>query len=164
MKRKLASFFLLCLLLIATGCGVSSEEQIYRLNDRFCDSFNHMDIEGMLDCVEPSVAESINAIIDMSIGLAGTLAGVDIDLDAQTMYALAKAFFEFTPESEWDEMGIPQIDMQVDSIQFNETGDQAVGNVTLTLSTDSQSQTETGQAVYVLSDGEWYFYGLSFTQ
>ncbi len=165
MMRKIAVWVLTLVMVVSlAGCGASPETKIQRLNDRFCESYNNLDVEGLLDCLEPSMAESVNAMVELSFGVLGALTDIDLDLDAETMYSLLKVCMDLTPDSELEGMGMPELSMELVSLEVNETEDQAVGTVTMTLEVSGQTQVQTGQVQYINLDGDWYFSNMNFAQ
>lgn len=150
--------------LLLCGCGASPETQIRQLNDRFCDSYNHLDVEGLLDCLEPSMAENVNAMVEFSVGVFGALTDIDLDLDAETMYSLLNLCINLTPESELEEIGMPELTMELQSLELSEWEDEAVAMVDITLEAGDQIQQERCQVYYVNLDGDWYFSNMNFEQ
>lgn len=162
-KRRIAAA-LACVLMAFSlaACGSNPEREIDALNRRFCRSYNNMDMEGVIDCLEPSMAETVNAMMDLSLGLLGAAADIDLDLDADTMYALAQVCFDIMPEEQRDSMQIPELDLELEDLEVSDDGTEASGTVTLTLETDSESQSATGEIYYVMIDGDWYFANANF--
>lgn len=157
-KRRFAAALLACMMALSlAACGANPERDIDALNRRFCRSYNNMDVEGVLDCLEPSMAESISAMFDLGLGLLGAAADVDVDLDADTMFALAQVCFDFMPEEQRDSMQIPELDLELENLDLSEDGTEASGTVTITLEAGSESASQTAQIYYVLIDDEWYF-------
>lgn len=162
-KRRIAAA-LACVLMVfsLTACGSNPEREIDALNRRFCRSYNNLDMDGVIDCLEPSLADTVNAVLDLSMGLLGAAADIDLDLDAETMYALAEVCFDIMPEEQRDAMQIPELDLELESLEVSDDGTQASGVVTLTLENDSASQSATGEISYVKIDGDWYFANANF--
>lgn len=162
-KRRIAAA-LACVLMAfsLTACGSNPEREIDTLNRRFCRSYNNLDMDGVIDCLEPSLADTVNAVLDLSMGLLGAAADIDLDLDAETMYALAEVCFDIMPEEQRDAMQIPELDLELESLEVSDDGTRASGVVTLTLENDSASQSATGEISYVNIDGDWYFANANF--
>lgn len=162
-KRRIAAA-LACVLMAfsLTACGSNPEREIDALNRRFCRSYNNLDMDGVIDCLEPSLADTVNAVLDLSMGLLGAAADIDLDLDAETMYALAEVCFDIMPEEQRDAMQIPELDLELESLEVSDDGTRASGVVTLTLENDSASQSATGEISYVNIDGDWYFANANF--
>lgn len=157
-KRRFAAALLACVMALSlAACGANPERDIEALNRRFCRSYNNMDVEGVLDCLEPGMAESISAMFDLGLGLLGAAADVDVDLDAETMFALAQVCFNFMPEEERDSMQIPELDLEIESLELSEDGTEASAMVTMTLVAGSESASQTAEVYYVMIDDEWYF-------
>lgn len=162
-KRRIAAA-LVCVLMAfsLTACGSNPEREIDALNRRFCRSYNNLDMDGVIDCLEPSLADTVNAVLDLSMGLLGAAADIDLDLDAETMYALAEVCFDIMPEEQRDAMQIPELDLELESLEVSDDGTRASGVVTLTLENDSASQSATSEISYVKIDGDWYFANVNF--
>lgn len=162
-KRRIAAA-LACVLMAfsLTACGSNPEREIDELNRRFCRSYNNLDMDGVIDCLEPSLADTVNAVLDLSMGLLGAAADIDLDLDAETMYALAEVCFDIMSEEQRDAMQIPELDLELESLEVSDDGTRASGVVTLTLENDSASQSATGEISYVNIDGDWYFANANF--
>lgn len=162
-KRRIAAA-LACVLMVfsLTACGSNPEREIDALNRRFCRSYNNLDMDGVIDCLEPSLADTVNAVLDLSMGLLGAAADIDLDLDAETMYALAEVCFDIMPEEQRDAMQIPELDLELESLEVSDDGTRASGVVTLTLENDSDSQSATSEISYVNIDGDWYFANANF--
>lgn len=157
-KRRFAAALLACVMALSlAACGANPEREIDALNRRFCRSYNNMDMEGVLDCLEPSMADTISAMFDLGLGLLGAAADVDVDLDAQTMYALAQVCFDVMPEEQRDSMQIPELDLEMESLELNSDGTEASAMVTMTLEAGSEQMSQTAEIHYVMIDDEWYF-------
>lgn len=166
MKTKYAVWILAVLWsgVLLCGCGTSPEARIRQLNDQFCDSYNHLDVEGLLDCLEPSMAEKVNAMVEFSVGVFGALTDIELDLDAETMYSLLNLCVNLTPESELEEIGMPELTMELQSLELSEGEDAAVAVVEITLEAGDQIQQDQCQVYYVNLDGDWYFSNMNFEQ
>lgn len=156
MCRRLLSLLMTAALLLAmTGCG-SPQAKIERLNERLCDSYNHGDLEGVLDCFEPDLAQGIRMVVDAGIGLFGALTDVELELDSEDMFALVKTCFDLMPEEELSALGMPVLEMELTALEFNEEQTYAVGDVIMRLSVGDQTEAYAGRIAYIFEDGEWY--------
>lgn len=157
MKKRVLSVLLAVLLCIAVAsCGASPRAEIERLNQRFCRSYNHCDLEGVLDCLEPGLAESVRLMVDMSIGLFGALSDVDMELDSGQLFALLSLCFQDMPAEELLDLGMPTLEIELYSLELNGEQDYARAEGVLRLTVDGQTEETTGQLYYVRIDGEWY--------
>ena len=127
--------FLICLCMLA-GCGNLSTPEKTMMN--FQRAYNQLDWEGMLDCLEPSVAKGLKA----STKLLGDI----LDIDVDSLLQMVPMMNTLLSDDLFGEDG--KINLQINSITTNE--DVAYADVI---------EKSTGMtATFVLKkiDGIWY--------
>lgn len=147
-----AAAFLACVL---TGCGGSAERDIERLTQRFCDAYNEVDVEGMLDCLEPSMANTVESMIELSWGLMTSLLDIDLDITPSMMYDLAAVCFDVLPDSYGYANAMPVLEIDLEDIQVDESEEYAVAQATITVTVSGQSESYSGPLYYRVADGDW---------
>lgn len=144
------------------GCGGSPERDIERLTQRFCDSYNELDLEVMMECLEPSMANTIEAMIDLSIGLVGSMLDMDIGLDAETMYSLAAVCFDVMPEGSEYLSGYPYLEIELEDIRVDDYEENAVAQAVITMTINDQTQVYNEPIYFVVVDGDWCISNANF--
>lgn len=162
MKKQLVAL-LLCsgMLLPAAGCGASPEAEIQDLNDEFCRSFNHLDMDSMIECLEPDLADYFNSMMDLTMGLTSGLIGamtdVDIDLESDLLYDFVEVYFGLMPEESREAYGLPELEMELESLEFSADGQDAWGTALFTITQNGQSQSAEAGVYYTRIDRQWYY-------
>ncbi len=83
-------------------------------------AYNAMDVDGMIACIDEESMESIMTGMDLILGLAGAIIGVELDISAEDLIALIPLFEEL---GAYDTEDYPQIDFIVTETRIK--GDRA---------------------------------------
>lgn len=82
--------------------------------EEFEDAINAMDVDGMLECMDEKSVKSLTAGMDLVMGLAGAVSGVDIDISAEDLIAMLPLFQGMLGDYAAQEgVQTPQVDFQV---------------------------------------------------
>ncbi|MBR1560888.1 MAG: S8 family serine peptidase, partial [Clostridia bacterium] len=127
---------------IATSYAYSSTEP-YELVARFEAAYNRMDIQGMLDCIDPTVMDVVLGVADMM--------GLDGDALMAFLPFASSIVTEYGGSVQWPTVSITPLNSSVDG---------TTGTVTLRMTVDAPgegSATEEGTEDIVKKGGRWYF-------
>ncbi len=78
----------------------------------FEDAINEMDVETMMECMDPKAVKAMTAGMDVIMGLASGLTGFDIPISAEDLIAMMPMMQGITA-AYGAEMEVPQVDLQV---------------------------------------------------
>ena len=152
MNRLIAALLCMCILACTlTGCGNSEEKEIKKTIESFQESYNSLDIRGMISCMEPDIQDTANATIDFMMVILNV--ATDIELNREQFYSIIEALpilYEFLGEDVEAEMGEIRIDVKDISI----TDENAV--VTAEISYSHSENIEEGHLYLIKLDGYWY--------
>lgn len=166
MKLHLRLASLLVALCLLCSCGASPEREISHLVRRLETSYNDMDVDGILDCLEPSMANVLESALTFGLGLAGSLSGFDLgDMDAQFLMDFAKVYYDTLPESEraMAQQEVPQLSIELEEIQVDEDRGRAQAVATLSFEDgNGQQVSETCLLYFTCIDEEWYLSNQNF--
>lgn len=154
---------LLYLLLVLAGCAPGPEREIRRLTDSFCNAYNEMDINAMLNCLEPDLANVINGMVGLTFGLAGSITGVDLDIDPQLLYDMISVYVDIAPEQALQGQELPLLDIELEDIEVSGDGTWASATAQMSLLSGSQEESGTCTLYYVCYGDEWYISNQNFT-
>lgn len=143
LKKILAVMLLVALAVSMTACA--SEEKPEAALDKFCAGYNALDINKVLDSLDPAVAAPYKALMK----LGSKLLGVEIN-DLVQLLPLADLI---DPS-----MNISGTQPKISYVLNSKTieGNTAILNVTLTVKAGSQVQTTTDYMKMIKVDGTWY--------
>lgn len=114
MKKGIAVILGAVLLLNSAACVPVKESLPEDTIEAYEDACNAMDIQAMLDCIDEKSVKSITAGMDLVMGIAGAVTGVDLGISASDMIDLAPLMQAMMGESFAAQMGeIPKVDFQV---------------------------------------------------
>lgn len=114
--------------------------------ERFVSAYNSVDLEKMLDCLEPSIARPMKSVI----GLANALIGVDVNDIIGALPILAAMM----PEESGSYASMPKMSCVINDTVID--GKYATVNATFTVTADGERNTETLDLHCVKVDGDWY--------
>lgn len=148
-RRGLAVILAAGMLWGSTACTPVKEALPEDTIEEYEDACNAMDVQAMLDCIDEKSVKSITAGMDMVMGIAGAVAGIDLGISASDMIDLAPLMQAMMGEAFAAEMGgIPQVDFQVKETYIK--GSRATVYFT---------EANTGENMVinmVKNDGKWY--------
>ena len=162
LKKNLAAAVIFFIVLSISGCsflgfGGSKETRENAAADTpegtvrvFIESYNELDTNAMLDCIDPAVARPVRA----AVNIAGGLLGVKIEL--KDILDLLPLFASFTEKS----VEIPKINIShVEKTE--ETDDSAKVAFELDFGTNESNETMSGVFEMKKDDGLWYIKNLT---
>lgn len=164
MKRGLCLMLATLMVALLTACG-SPEKEIRHLTENFCDSYNHLDIEGMTACLEPNLARLIDAAFGMTMGLMGEALGADLDIDPQLLYDLITVYMDIAPADDELLQALreqPTIEIELGEIELYNDEEEAVAQAIVTIEAGGSRQQTEGVLYYTKEDGEWYISNRNF--
>ena len=153
MVKRVLAVILACLLTVSvTGCRAKGPEATLKA---FETAFNHYDLDAMLDCVEPTMASLIRAVIDSE--------GRNYSLSYNLIFSLIKMGFPLLPmltDGAIRNEDLPKLSLEYG--QTTENGDEASIPVegVLTVGTGSLSFRVTVKLKRVTDDKKWVITGL----
>ena len=146
MKKILVVLLVVAISISVLGCVKTEEGKLRALMDQLETSCNAMDVYGVLDCLDPILADQVEVVLE----LAGSLAGVDAEsfLD---FTALFLNIASFTGELD----SLPVYEIKVENIEFV---DDASAVVETEFSIDINGDVSSYPiSFYCTSDGDrWY--------
>lgn len=146
--RTLAIVLVGALLLTLAGCGAKGK--VKSVISRFQNACNALDVNAVLDCIDPTIAD----IAKGAGGLLGLLSGQDTDAVFQSLSSLLIAHE--------DAKGVDffkTLKIKVNSVETGETA--ATAKVTITYKNLSGEEvSREGNLTLKLSDGSWYITGV----
>lgn len=114
--------------------------------ERFVSAYNAVDLDKMLDCLEPSIARPMKSVM----GLANALIGVDVNDIIGVLPILASMI----PEGSGSYASMPKLRCVINDTAID--GSYATVNVTFTVTADGERNTDTFDLHCVKVDGDWY--------
>lgn len=126
------------------ACGMKTDE-IKSLTKSFENSCNKIDLNGMLDCINPDIASGIKAVT----GFVGMFSDDDSDV---ILDKFAKMLFTGLPENSREFFS--SIKISLDNVEIKEEQASALAKITYDISGEKYET----QAVfeYAHIDGKWY--------
>lgn len=152
LRRIISCVLILCVLLTMTACD-SSKMEIRSLMSDFQKSCNDLDGEAMLDCINPKVADTIDAAMKI-IGVFTSKSSDELfttiaDVLLGNSLLGTKDFFS-------------TLDIKVESVNVSESGSDANGTATVTyVNSSGEKQTKSATFKCIKSDDRWYISNFS---
>ncbi len=116
MGRKLTAFLLVVTMLLCNGCslvvGVKKDPLPEETIEAFETAVNDMDVEAMMECMDPKAVKAMTAGMDVVMKLAGGLTGIDLGLSAEDLISMMPLMQGITA-AYGEELAYPQVDFQV---------------------------------------------------
>lgn len=160
----------ICLLLAAlmtallTSCG-GPENEIRHVTEKFCDSYNDLDIEGMTECLEPDLARLIDAAFGITMDIMGEALDADLDFDPQMLYDMLTVYMDIAPVDDELLQALqepPALEIELGEIELYDEGEEATAEATITITVGKDRQQTQGVLYYTREDGEWYISNKNF--
>ena len=150
--KKFKSFAAL-VLIIALGvsmcaCGNQNNE-IKTLTKNFENSCNKLDLNAMLDCIDPDISGSVKKLT----GLIGMFSDKDTD---ELLDSFAKVLFSELPENSKEFFS--SIKIKLDNIEIDE--DKASATAEITYEISGEDNTSNANFEYTRIDEKWYISNL----
>ena len=147
--RSCAALFLIIALSVSMcACGNQNNE-IKTLTNNFENSCNKLDMNAMLDCIDPEISESVKKLT----GLIGMFSGKDTD---ELLDSFAKVLFSELPENSKEFFS--SIKIKLDNIEIEE--DSASASAEITYEISGEDNKTNANFEYVCIDEKWYISNL----
>ena len=132
------------------ACG-SQNNEIKTLTKNFENSCNKLDINAMLDCIDPDVSGSVKKLT----GLIGMFSDKDTD---ELLDSFAKVLFSELPENSQEFFS--SIKIKLDNIEIEE--DRASASAEITYEISGEENYSNANFEYIRVDEKWYIANLNF--
>lgn len=150
--RKFKKFVALILIIVLSvsvcACGNQNNE-IKTLTKNFENSCNKLDMNAMLDCIDPDISESVKKLT----GLIGMFSDKDTD---ELLDSFAKVLFSELPENSKEFFS--SIKIKLDNIEIDEDSASATAEITYEIS--GEDNTSNANFEYARIDEKWYISNL----
>lgn len=147
--KSLAALFLIIALSISMcACGNQNNE-IKTLTKNFENSCNKLDMNAMLDCIDPDVSGSVKKLT----GLIGMFSDKDTD---ELLDSFAKVLFSELPENSKEFFS--SIKIKLDNIEIEE--DSASASAEITYEISGEDNKSNANFEYIRIDEKWYISNL----
>lgn len=153
MKKTLRTAALLTMVVIlmafATGCAKADVKKVIKEFETACRSLDFM---GMLDCMDPAIAEPVKGIL-MLFGANNT----DSMLDE--VVSLLGIFGDLGSNAE---TAIQSVSIKPENYMFNDAKDACTVTAALTVETEESSVTRNVTVELILKEEQWYIRSMQF--
>ncbi|MBQ8636833.1 MAG: hypothetical protein IJ423_02415 [Clostridia bacterium] len=150
--KKFKNFVALILIIVLSvsvcACGNQNNE-IKTLTKNFENSCNKLDMNAMLDCIDPDISESVKKLT----GLIGMFSDKDTD---ELLDSFAKVLFSELPENSKEFFS--SIKIKLDNIEIEE--DSASASAEITYEISGEDNKSNANFEYIRIDEKWYISNL----
>lgn len=152
LKRCATIILIIVLSVSLCACaGQGKDNEIETLTKNFEKACNKLDLNGMLDCVDPEISKSVKAITE----LVGLFSDKDTD---ELLDGLAKVLFRELPENSKELFSSIKIKLD-DNIEISE--DIANASAEIVYEISGEEHTSNVSLEYVKLDEKWYISDVS---
>lgn len=160
MKRKtihVISTILIFALIITSLSGCGEQSRVEKLIARFERSYQEIDIDAMLDCIDPRYSKMVRGFY----GILGGAMGVDIDSMTDLLYGVIGFSYYAMDDEARSELNT-SLDMfkstriKPKRFVFNDDNDECVVTADLSMIVGGEKYYEEVTITCLLYDGEWY--------
>ena len=151
MRRfKIFAALILIIVLSVSMCACDTQNnEIKTLTKNFENSCNKLDMNAMLDCIEPDISGSVKKLT----GLIGMFSDKDTD---ELLDSFAKVLFSELPENSKEFFS--SIKIKLDNIEIDEDSASATAEITYEIS--GEDNTSNANFEYTRIDEKWYISNL----
>lgn len=149
-KNSIALTLIIALCVIICACG-SQNNEIKTLTSNFENSCNKLDMNAMLDCIDPDVSGSVKKLT----GLIGMFSDKDTD---ELLDNFAKVLFSELPENSKEFFS--SIKIKLDNVEIEEERATAYAEITYKISGEESKSNAIFE--YIRIDEKWYIVNLNF--
>ncbi len=150
--KKIKSYAALILIIALSvsicACG-NQKNEIKTLTKNFENSCNKLDMNEMLDCIDPDISESVKKLT----GLIGMFSDKDTD---ELLDSFAKVLFSELPENSKEFFS--SIKIKLDNIETDE--DRASATAEITYEISGEDNKSNANLEYIRIDEKWYISNL----
>ena len=149
-KFKIFAALILIIVLSVSMCACDTQNnEIKTLTKNFENSCNKLDMNAMLDCIEPDISGSVKKLT----GLIGMFSDKDTD---ELLDSFAKVLFSELPENSKEFFS--SIKIKLDNIEIDEDSASATAEITYEIS--GEDNTSNANFEYARIDEKWYISNL----
>ena len=149
-KLKFCSALILIIALSITMCACGNQNnEIKTLTNNFENSCNKLDMNAMLDCIDPDISGSVKKLT----GLIGMFSDKDTD---ELLDSFAKVLFSELPENSKEFFS--SIKIKLDNIEIEEDNASASAEITYEILGEDNKSNATFE--YIRIDEKWYISNL----
>ena len=147
---KMCAALILIMVLTVGMCACGNQNnEIKTLTKNFENSCNKLDMNAMLDCIDPDISGSVKKLT----GLIGMLSDKDTD---ELLDSFAKVLFSELPENSKEFFS--SIKIKLDNIQIDEDSASATAEITYEISGEDNKSNANFE--YTRVDEKWYISNL----
>ena len=146
-KRIVACTLLFVFAVSMSACVGTKNNEITVLINKFENSCNKLDLNSMLDCLEPKMSETIK----VATGFVGMFAGKDTD---ELLNSFAKLIMQDGPVDA--RSFFSSIKINVENVLIDESVATATSTVKYTISGEDYQKNAVFECEYSESDKKWY--------
>ena len=149
-KNKICAALILIIVLTVSLCACGNQDnEIKTLTNNFENSCNKLDMNAMLDCIEPEISGSVKKLT----GLIGMFSDKDTD---ELLDSFAKVLFSELPENSQEFFS--SIKIKLDNIEIEE--DSASASAEITYEISGEDNKSNANFEYTRVDEKWYISNL----
>ena len=156
MLKNLKNVIIVALLFVfflsVSACGNQNNE-IKTLTKNFENSCNRLDMNAMLDCIDPDISGSVKNLT----GLIGMFSDRDTD---ELLDSFAKVLFSELPENSKEFFS--SIKIKLDNIEIDEDKASASASAEITYEISGEENKSNANFKYICIDKKWYISDLNF--
>lgn len=144
-----AALLALLMLLSLGACKpreVGSDEPVRALLARFEDACHQLDVNEILDCVNPDVSKPLK--------FAADLVGGFTDADSEQLFDMLTSLLQNAGDIGDNKQFFSSVHMTVNSVDME--SDKAKAHVTVSYTEDGAERTKDATVICILRDGQWY--------
>lgn len=149
--RRCAAIFLIIALSVSICACDNQNNEIKTLTKNFENSCNKVDMNAMLDCIDPDISESVKKLT----GLIGMFSDKDTD---ELLDNFAKVLFSELPENSKEFFS--SIKIKLNSVEIED--DKASASAEITYEISGEENKSNANFKYICIDKKWYISDLNF--
>lgn len=149
--KNIIVFLLLFVIVLSMSACDNQNNEIKTLTKNFENSCNKVDMNAMLDCIDPDISESVKKLT----GLIGMFSDKDTD---ELLDNFAKVLFSELPENSKEFFS--SIKIKLNSIEIKD--DKASASAEITYEISGEENKSNANFKYICIDKKWYISDLNF--
>lgn len=149
--KNIIVFLLLFMIVLSMSACDNQSNEIKSLTKNFENSCNKVDMNAMLDCIDPDISESVKKLT----GLIGMFSDKDTD---ELLDNFAKVLFSELPENSKEFFS--SIKIKLNSIEIED--DKASASAEITYEISGEENKSNANFKYICIDKKWYISDLNF--
>ena len=149
--KNIIVFLLLFVIVLSMSACDNQNNEIKTLTKNFENSCNKVDMNAMLDCIDPDISESVKKLT----GLIGMFSDKDTD---ELLDNFAKVLFSELPENSKEFFS--SIKIKLNTIEIED--DKASASAEITYEISGEENKSNANFKYICIDKKWYISDLNF--